>query len=39
MHKYISVLFAGAVVLLMTPLAAFAQEEEAPEPEIHPITF
>ncbi len=38
MRKYISVLFAGAVVLLMTPLAAFAQEEEAPEAEIHYVT-
>jgi hypothetical protein len=38
MHKYISLLFAGAVLLLMTPLAAFGQEEEEPEPEIHYVT-
>jgi hypothetical protein len=38
MRKYISVLFAGAVLLLMTPLAAFAQEEEVAEPEIHYVT-
>ena len=38
MRKYLSVLFAGAVLLLMTPLAAFSQEEEVTEPEIHYIT-
>jgi hypothetical protein len=38
MRKHFSLLFAGAVVLLMTPLAAFAQEEEEPEPEIHYVT-
>ena len=31
MRKYFSLLFAGAVMLVMTPLASFAQEEEGPE--------
>ena len=38
MREYSSLLFAGAVLLLMTPLASFAQEEEVTEPEIHYIT-
>ena len=38
MRKYLSVLIAGAAVLLITPLAAFAQEEEEAEPVIHYLT-
>jgi hypothetical protein len=38
MRKYYSVLFAGAVILAMTPSASFAQEDEASEPEIHYVT-
>jgi len=35
MRKFFSLLFAGAAVLLITPLAAFAQEEEESEPVFH----
>ena len=38
MNKYFSLLLAGAVMLVMTPAASFAQEDEAPEPEIHYVT-
>ena len=38
MRKYFSLLLAGAAILVMNPLAAFAQEQEEPEPEIHYIT-
>jgi len=38
MPKYFSLLFAGAVLLAMTPLASFAQEEEVAEPEFHYVT-
>ena len=38
MRKYVSVLLAGVAMLLVTPLASFAQEEEPPEPEIHYIS-
>jgi hypothetical protein len=38
MSKYLSLLFAAAVMLLLTPVASFAQEEEASEPEIHYVT-
>ena len=38
MRKYLSVLLAGAAVLLLTPLAAFAQEEEESEPVFHYLT-
>jgi hypothetical protein len=38
MRKYFSLLLAGAAVLVISPLAAFAQEEEGPEPEIHYVT-
>ena len=38
MRKYFSLLFAGAVMLAMTPLASFAQEEEGPETRIMTIT-
>jgi hypothetical protein len=38
MRKHFSLLFAGAAVLLMAPLASFAQEEEEPETRIITIT-
>ena len=38
MNKYFSLLLAAAVMLVMTPVASFAQEDEAPEPEIHYVT-
>ena len=38
MRKHFSLLFVGAAVFLMTPLASFAQEEEEPETRIMTIT-
>ncbi len=38
MRKFLSVLFAGAAVLLISPVAAFAQEEEEAEPVFHYLT-
>ena len=38
MRKHFSLLFVGAAVLLMTPLASFAQVEEEPETRIMTIS-
>ncbi|TFG63243.1 MAG: hypothetical protein E4H28_06655 [Gemmatimonadales bacterium] len=38
MRKYLSVLLAGAAVLLITPFAAFAQDEAESEPVFHYVT-
>ena len=38
MRMYLSVLIAGAAVLFITPLAAFAQEEMESEPVFHYLT-
>lgn len=38
MRKYLSVLLAGAAVLLITPLVAFAQDEAESEPVFHYVT-
>jgi len=35
MRKFLPILFAGAAVLLVTPLAAFAQDEAESEPVFH----
>ncbi len=38
MRKYLSLLLTGAVAFGITPLAAFAQEEEEAEPVFHYLT-
>ena len=38
MRQYLSVLLAGAAVLLITPLAAFAQDEAESVPVFHYVT-
>ncbi len=38
MRKYLSLLLTGAVAFGITPLAAFAQEEEESEPVFHYLT-